>query len=114
MLINGISTHFELEIFFSFFVCDVLGLRTGRRERAETGNHSLAPNIEVKHPLYSHSTSEMKTTLSSSEHYKSEAMSVTSSTNKNGSVYCETHLKNQTKAQPKTKYLTIVEMNSNT
>ena len=99
---------------FFFFVCDVLGVRTGRRERAETENHSLAPIIEVKHPLHSHSTSEMKTTLSSPEHYKSAEMSVTSSTNKNGSVSYETHLRNQTKAQPKTKYLTIVEMKSNT
>ena len=91
-----------------------MGVRTGRRERAETENHSLAPIIEVKHPLHSHSTSEMKTTLSSPEHYKSAEMSVTSSTNKNGSVSYETHLRNQTKAQPKTKYLTIVEMKSNT
>ena len=91
-----------------------MGVRTGRRERAETENHSLAPIIEVKHPLHSHSTSEIKTTPSSSEHDESAAMPVTSSTNKNGSVSYETYLKNQTKAQPKTKYLTIVEMKSNT
>ena len=91
-----------------------MGVSTGRRERAETGKHSLAPNIEVKHPLHSHSTSEMKTTLSSPEQYKSTVMSVTSSTNKNDSVSYKTHLRNQTKAQPKTKYLTIIEMKSNT
>jgi len=56
----------------------------------------------------------MKTTLSSPEQYKSTVMSVTSSTNKNDSVSYQTHLRNQTKAQPKTKYLTIIEMKSNT
>ena len=114
MLINSIIIQFELDTYFSFYVCDVLGVRTGRRERADNGNDSLTSNTEVKHPLRSHSTSEMKTTLSSPEHYKSAAMSVTSSTYKNGRVSYETHLRNQTKAQPKTKYLTIIEMKSNT
>ena len=91
-----------------------MGVRTGRRKRADTGNNSLTSNTEVKHPLQSHSTSEMKTTLLFPEQYKSAAMSVTSSTNKNGSVSYETNLWNQTKAQPKTKYLTIIEMKSNT
>ena len=91
-----------------------MGVRTGRREWADTGNNSLAPNIEVKHPLRSHFTPEMKTTLSSPEHCKSATMSVTSSTNKNGRVSYESHLRNQTKAQPKTKYLTIIEMKSHT
>ena len=91
-----------------------MGVRTDRRKRADTGNNSLTPNTEVKHPLQSHSTSEMKTPLSSPEQYKSAAMSVASSANKNVSVSYETHLRNQTKAQPKTKYLTIIEMKSNT
>ena len=91
-----------------------MGFRTGRGKRADTGNNSLTPNTEVKHPLQLRSTSEMKTTLSSPEQYKSTVMSVTSSTNKNDSVSYKTHLRNQTKAQPKTKYLTIIEMKSNT
>ena len=74
----------------------------------------MTPNTEVKHPLQSRSTSQMKTTLSSPEHHKSAEMSVTSITNKNGSVSYKTNLTNQTKAQPKTKYLTIIEMKSNT
>ena len=67
-------------------------------------------NTELKHPLQSHSTSEMKTILSFPEHYKSATMYVTSSTKKNGRVPYDSHLRNQTKAQPKNKYLPIIEM----
>ena len=91
-----------------------MGVRTGCRERADNGNNSLTMNTELKHPLQSHSTSEMKTTLSSPELYKSATMYVPSSDKKNGRVSYESHLRNQTKAQPKTKYLTIIEMKSNT